>query len=159
MRDGEWRSAGRHRHRWLKVKPLRPELRWTWKVGLAIVPIAFQFSSFLPLTLFAWALARALSIPWTGAAVIDQPNGLLWLVLFLGVGWLFQLGGVALGFCLNGQVLRHYLGLPWDAIPQTGLCPEVVVRWLEGIELRSKPSKHTTGGNDPLFDPELDFPV
>ena len=80
-------------------------------------------------------------------------------VLFLGVGWLFQLGGVALGFCLNGQVLRHYLGLPWDAIPQTGLCPEVVVRWLEGIELRSKPSKHTTGGNDPLFDPELDFPV
>jgi len=124
-----------------------------------MVPIAFQFGSFVPLALFAWALARALSIPWTGAAVIDQPNGLLWLALFLVAMWLFQLGGVALGVCLNGQVLRHYLGLSWDAIPQTGLCPELVARWLEGIELRNKPWRQAPGGKDPLFDPELDHLV
>jgi hypothetical protein len=143
----------------LAIRSGRPKLPWTWKVGLAAVPIGFQFGSFLPLSIFAWALARALGIPWTGAAVIDQPNGPLWLVLFIAAGWSFQLGGVAVGFCLNGWARRYRLGLPWDAIPQTGLCPGSIVRRLEVLDLRMKPPKKTAGGNDPLFDPELDDPV
>jgi hypothetical protein len=121
-----------------------------------VLPIAFQFASFGPLTLFAWALGRALSIPWTGAAVIDQPYGLLWLVLFLLAIPVFHLGGVALAFCLSGCALRHILGFPWDAIQETGVCPRFVVYWLESIEWRKKPRGRPPQGDDPLFDRELD---
>jgi hypothetical protein len=123
------------------------------------LPSAFQFASFGPLTLFAWVVGRALSIPWTGAAVIDQPYGLLWLVLFLLAIPVFHLGGVALGFCLSGWILRHTLGFSWDAIPPTGVCPAIVVYWLEAIECRKKPRRQAPQGKDPLFDRELDHLV
>jgi hypothetical protein len=157
-RRGSRETVERQR-RPLKASTLRPKLRWTWKLGLCLLPIAFQFGSFVPLTLFAWALGRALSIPWTGAAVIDQPYGLLWLVLFLLAIPLFHLGGVAFGLCLNGWAMRHILGFTWGAIPETGVCPGFVVYWLESIECRKKPLGQTPEGKDPLFDRELDRPV
>jgi hypothetical protein len=157
--QGGWRGAGERRPKRLKARQSRPKLLWTWKLGLAVLPILFQFGSFLPLTLFAWVLGRALSIPWTGAAVIDQPYGLLWLVLFLMAIPVFHLGGVAVGLCLSGLALRHIVGLPWHAIPETGLCPGFLVYWLESIELRKELRGQFPKGKDPLFDRELDLPV
>jgi hypothetical protein len=129
------------------------------KVGLILTPIALQFSSFLPLYAFAWWLARVLSIPWTNAPVRDHPNGLLWFVLFLLAAWVFQLGGVMLGFSLNAWILRCRLGLPWVAIPQTGLCPRPIAGWLEHRAAHTKTVRKLPTKNDPLFDPQLDHPL
>jgi hypothetical protein len=143
----------------LKSPPRRPGVPRRWSAGLFLVPVLLQFGSFLPLFAFSWWLARVLSIPWTKAPVREHPNGLLWFVLFLLAGWVFQLGGVMLGFSLNAWILRRHLGLRWEAIPETGLCPRLVARWLEHRAAHTKTVRKPSKKNDPLFDPQLDHPL
>jgi hypothetical protein len=142
-----------------KSRISRPELHWPWKVVMFILPVGFQFGSFVPLFAFAWVLGRILSIPWSGVPVRDHPNGLLWILLFLMAIPLFHLSGALLGFSLNAWILRRYLGFSWETVSETGLCPEILVRWFDHLEGRHKPSKKAPQGNDPLYDPQLDHSV
>jgi hypothetical protein len=142
-----------------RPKTFRPKVPWPLKVGLSLTPIALQFGSFVPLFAFSWWLARALSIPWTDAPVRDHPHGFLWIVLFLLAMWVLQLAGVMLGFLLNGWILRHHLGLSWEAIPETGLCARFVARWFGQRLIPGKDATERSPKDNPLYDPQLDYTV
>ena len=134
---------------------VRSNLRGKYQIALAVLPIGLGFGSFVPTWFFARALAYALGIP-DNAPVIDQPNGFLWIVLFLAGMEMLLVGGFLLGFVVNALILRCALGWSWTTVRGTGVCPEWLVRWLEGPTAGSTGSKDFEPDDDPMYDPQLD---
>jgi hypothetical protein len=92
---------------------------------LAFAPVGLLFASLLPWWLLVRALARALGIP-DEAPVIDQPFGLVWLILALGAGLVLMLIGHSLGVVLNMLIARFAFGWPMAAIVEAGIGPPLV---------------------------------
>src|SRR5438067_1688960 len=101
---------------------VRSNLRARYQIALVVLPIGLAFGSFVPLWFFARGLAYALGIP-DHAPVKDQPNGFLWLVLFLAAMWVLFFIGILLGFLLNALILRFALGWSWTTVRGAGACP------------------------------------
>ena len=91
------------------------ELPLACRFGLAVLPVGLQFGSFVPLFFFSQALAGVLNIP-SDASVRAQPNGLLWITVFMIEMELLQLAGVLLGCSLNALFLRFGRGWSWNEI-------------------------------------------
>lgn len=79
------------------------QLHTKLQIALAVLPLGLMFASFAPLLFFVPWLESALGIP-HGAPVKEQPNGLLWFVIFLvvmlllmAIGYLFWMGSQCIG--------------------------------------------------------------
>ena len=134
---------------------VRSSLRGTYRIVFLLPPIGLGFGSFVPLWFFARMLAYALGIP-DNVPVKDQPNGWLWIVLFLAVMEMLLVGGFLLGFVLNALILRFALGWSWTTIRGVDVCPGVLVHWLEGLTAGSRGSKGVESDQDLMYDPQLD---
>jgi hypothetical protein len=125
------------------------------QVAFSVPPVGLMFASFGSLWFIGLGLARVLGIP-DDVPVKEQPNGLLWLVLFfLSIAFL-PLAGAMLGFSANAWIARSCLGWPWDAIRGSGACPRVLIDWLERREGASGRSKDLAKGEDRMHDAQLD---
>ena len=134
---------------------VRSKLRGPYRIVFLVPPIGLAFGSFVPTWFLAWVLAYILGIP-ENAPVIDQPYGWLWFVLFLAVMELGLFGGFVLGFLLNALILHLALGWSWTTIRGVDVCPDVLVRWLEGRFAASKVFPGAGWDQNPLYDPQLD---
>lgn len=105
-------------------------LRGKYYFGLGVLPIGLMFASFLILWPFAFWLGGYLGIP-EDAPVKDQPNGILWAVIFLSVMIALMIFGYLLGWLLNAIIARTILG--WDAYKATRvfLYSEVPSEWMK----------------------------
>src|SRR5262249_4147952 len=81
-------------------------MRPKYALAVGALPNALMFASLVPLARFATWLEGALSIP-HNAPIRDQPNGTLWLVVFLVVMVLGMIAGYALGWILNACIARY----------------------------------------------------
>jgi hypothetical protein len=121
---------------WSDVKP-----RFKW--GLSILPIGLMFAAFVPIFAIAAWLAGALRLG--SGAVKGQPNGLLWLVLFLSMMIALMLVGYALGWVVNAGIARAYFGWPAERIRSVFLESKIPADWrepeaLDGKSVRRRPS-------------------
>jgi len=131
------------------------DLPLTCRFGLALLPVGLQFGSFVPLFYFSYALADTLNIPWD-ASVRAQPNGALWIAVFMIEMQLLQLAGILLGFSLNAMILRFGLGWSWDEIQETKACPGALTRWLGERTMGRKGAGPHRAEKHLLYDHQLD---
>lgn len=124
-------------------------------IGLGVLPFGLILGSVVPLWWFARALADALSIP-RDAPVIDQPLGLLWLILFLLSMGAFALAGVWLGLFLVVAILRRCLGWTWEDITGSFFNPGRFRAAMWGLNDSALDLPGPRSGNDPMFDPSFD---
>ena len=64
-----------------------------------------------------------MGIPDEAPVAIDQPFGLVWLILALGAGLVLMLIGHSLGVVLNMLIARFAFGWPMAAIVEAGIGP------------------------------------
>jgi hypothetical protein len=126
-----------------------------WLIVFIAPPIGFMCGSFVPTWFVARALAHALGIP-DNAPVIDQPHGLLCLVLFLASMTLLVFVGGLFGFLVNALILRLGLRWSWTAVRDAGVCPRMLVDRLEGLMASPGASEECDRNGDPMYDPQLD---
>lgn len=105
-------------------------MRVNYQLGLSVLPIGLMFSSFLVLMYFAAWLSEYLDIP-EGAPVIDQPNGILWIVIFLSTMVVLMILGYLIGWILNAVITRTVLGWDPEKIRRVFLYSEVPNEWLK----------------------------
>src|SRR5438270_7053326 len=120
-----------------------------WLIGFIVPPIGLMVGSFVPTWFVARSLARALGIP-DNAPVIDQPHGLVWLVLFLATMNLFVFVGGLFGFLVNALILHFGLGWSWALVREAGVCPRMLVDRLEGLMASCLGSKEWERNGDPM---------
>jgi uncharacterized protein YfiM (DUF2279 family) len=100
------------------------------QIALGVLPIGLMFASFAPLFFLAASLSSILGIP-ENAPVKDQPNGMLWLILFLVAMVILMITGYLLGWVLNAIVLRVFFKWPQQKISRVLLYSEVPPSWLK----------------------------
>lgn len=100
------------------------------QIALGVLPIGLMFASFAPLFFLAASLSSILGIP-DNAPVKDQPNGMLWLILFLVAMVSLMIAGYLLGWFLNAIVLRVFFKWPQEKISRILLYSEVPPSWLK----------------------------
>jgi hypothetical protein len=103
-----------------------------FKVLNGILPIGLMLASFVPLFWFAGWLADRLDIP-SGAPVKDQPNGLLWIVIFLTVMVVMMITGVLAGCLTNALICRLYLRWSWREVYAVHFKFQIPQRWLQEL--------------------------
>lgn len=89
-----------------------------------------MFASFIPLFFFAAWLANALGLP-LDAPVKDQPNGDLWLTIYLGVMTISLIAGYMLGWFANAFLSRYMLGWPLSKVVAVYMYSEIPQEWLK----------------------------
>jgi hypothetical protein len=97
-----------------------------------ILPIGLMFASFVPLFWFAGWLADRLNIP-IGAPVRDQPNGLLWVAIFLTVMVVTMITGALAGCLTNALICRLYLRWSWREVYAVHVKFQIPQRWLQEL--------------------------
>lgn len=100
------------------------------QIALGVLPIGVMFASFVPLFFLATSLASILGIP-DNVPVKDQPNGVLWLILFLVAAIILMIAGYLIGWVLNAIVLRIFFKWPQEKISRVLLYSEVPPSWLK----------------------------
>jgi len=100
------------------------------QIALGVLPIGLMFASFAPLFFLAAALSSILGIP-DNAPVKDQPNGLLWLILFLLAMVILMIAGYLVGWVLNAIVLFVFFKWPQEKVRRVLLYSEVPPSWLK----------------------------
>ena len=110
-------------------------LRQKCEIALVVLPVGLMIGSFLPLWYIARLLAPLLNIPGPRPRQGSAP-GLLWLILFLIAMVSLIAVGASLGVYLSRLILRSIFG---DRAGDP----------MEGED--------TDPGEDPLYDPQLDF--
>jgi hypothetical protein len=101
-----------------------------FRVLNGILPIGLMFSSFVPLFWFAGWLADRLDVP-SGAAVKDQPNGLLWITIFLTAMVVMMIAGALAGCVTNALICRLYLRWSWREVYAVHVKFQIPRRWLQ----------------------------
>ena len=108
-------------------------LRVRYQLGLSVLPMGLPFSSFFVLKPFSAWLSEYLEIP-EGVPVKDQPNGILWIVLFLSSTVVLLILGYLIGWVLNAIIARTVLGWDPEKTRRVFLYSEVPNEWLkEGV--------------------------
>jgi MFS family permease len=100
------------------------------QIALGVLPIGLLFASFAPLFFLAASLSSILGIP-DNAPIKDQPNGMLWLIIFLVVMVILMIAGYLLGWFLNAIVLRVFFKWPQEKVRRVLLYSEVPPSWLK----------------------------
>lgn len=100
------------------------------QIALGALPLGLMFASFAPLFLLTTSLSSILGIP-DNVPVKDQPNGLLWLMLFLVAMVFLMIAGYLLGWALNAIVLRILFKWPQEKVRRVLLYSEVPPSWLK----------------------------
>jgi MFS family permease len=113
------------------------------QIALGLLPIGLMFASFAPLFVLASSLASILGIP-ESAPVKDQPNGMLWSVLFLIAMVILMIAGYLLGWILNGLALRVFFKWPQEKISRVLLYSEVPASWLKETNTATGASSSAT---------------
>jgi hypothetical protein len=129
-----------------------------YQFALIVLPIGLVFGSFVPLWFIARALGYVLGIP-ENAPVRDQPYGFVWLVLLLATMWGLMFVGFCVGSVLNALILRLALCWSWSAIREGGVCPPLLVHWLEARTASAIGSQDFRWDDDPMYDLQLDDSV
>ena len=88
-----------------------------------------MFAAFIPLWGFAKWLANVMDIP-DGAPVKEQPNGLLWLALFLVSMLFLMVLGYVLGWVANACICRFIFRWRWERVRSVFLFSDVPSEWL-----------------------------
>lgn len=101
-----------------------------FRVLNGILPIGLMFSSFVPLLWFAGWLSDRLDIP-SGAPVKDQPNGLLWITIFLTAMVVMMIAGALAGCVTNALICRLYLRWSWREVYAVHVKFQIPQRWLQ----------------------------
>jgi hypothetical protein len=120
-------------------------LRGKYQLGLAVLPIGLMFASFFVLWSFASWLSSYLGIP-DNAPVKDQPNGIIWIAIFLTVMIVLMITGYLLGWLLNAVTVRAFFGWDADRTRRVFLYSEVPTGWLKYSKNREDHSG--IAGND-----------
>lgn len=107
------------------------QLRTGLQISLSVLPLGLMFGAFVPLFLLVPWLEAAFGIP-HNAPVKDQPNGLLWLVVFLAIMVLLMLVGYLLGWVLNALVMRIVFRWPSEQVNRIFLYSEFPPSWIKG---------------------------
>ncbi|MGX0134948.1 hypothetical protein ACUXG4_003190 [Cupriavidus metallidurans] len=103
---------------------LRPRI----SCALSVLPLGLMFSAFVPLFMLLEPLGRAMGIP-HGAPVKGQPNGWLWLTLFLATMVTLMLAGAALGWLANALIARVVFRWPANKVHDAFLYSQVPDTW------------------------------
>lgn len=120
------------------------QLRTKPNVAIAVLPIGLMFASFILLFPFSEWLAIILGIPPAAihgshsvTPMKDQPNGILWLVIFLVVMVLLMLAGYLLGWSINALVARIFFKWPKEKVNRVFLYSEVPPLWRKDFKGKS----------------------
>ena len=100
------------------------------QIALGILPLGLMFASFGPLFLLAQFLSSVFGIP-ENAPVIEQSNGMLWLILFLVSMVILMITGYLLGWVLNAMILVYAFKWSKEKTSQALLYSEVPSSWLK----------------------------
>jgi len=114
----------------LPFTDLGKQLRPRYRRPISILLLSCTFASFIPTFLFAFWLAKVLGIPMHGA-VKDQPNGPLWIALFLAFFVVAMLCGYLAGFHLLAVILKRRHGWSDDKIHRLMYDCEIPPHWLK----------------------------
>jgi hypothetical protein len=115
------------------LKDLRPRIRW----ALSVLPIGLMFASLVALIKIAMWSSALLGIG--RGAVNSQPNGLLWLVLFMSAMLVLMLSAYALGWLINALIAKVYFGWTAEQIRNVFLESKVPDAWRnDGISSESR---------------------
>jgi hypothetical protein len=98
--------------------------------ALGALPLGLMFLAFISLSLFMVWLARAWGIP-AHAPVKEQPNGPLWILIFIVTMAPCMIGGYLIGWVGNALICRYILGWKPAEIKATYLHSNVPNRWLK----------------------------
>lgn len=105
-------------------RQLRTKISW----ALCVLPLGLMFSAFVPLVMLVEPLARLLGVQTEGPLMV-QPNGWLWVVLFLAMMVILMLAGAALGSLLNALIARVILRWPAIKVREVFLYSKVPAEW------------------------------
>ncbi|MBM96844.1 MAG: hypothetical protein CMI09_13490 [Oceanospirillaceae bacterium] len=105
-------------------------LRISIQLALGALPIGLMFAAFIPLFLIAEILAGALGIP-DGAPVIEQANGITWLILFLVIMVGLMVAGYLIGWFLNALIFKLIYRWPDSKLKRVFLNSEIPEHWLK----------------------------
>lgn len=103
------------------------DLKPRFKFGMSILPMGLMFAAFVPIFAMAKWMAAVLDLG-TGP-VGAQPDGLLWLALFLTYMVALMLTGCALGWMLNAAMARVIFRWPADKVRNVFLESRVPAEW------------------------------
>lgn len=99
------------------------------QITLGIAPLSLMFLMFVPLCFFMFWIADLLEIP-PEAPIVDQQNGLIWMVMFFSVFIILSIFGYSVGWLLNVCICRFWLGWSGAEIKSTFMYSRVPDRWL-----------------------------
>jgi hypothetical protein len=102
---------------------VKPRIKW----GVSVLPVGLMFAAFIPIIEIAIWLSGALHLG-AGPAK-EQPNGLLWLFLFLSTMLVLMLAGYALGWVLNVAIARTIFGWPAEKVRDVFLESNIPIEW------------------------------
>ncbi len=109
---------------------LLSQLRRSYEMRLKFLFAGCMLISFVPIGFFASWLAGKLGITMSGTPMIDQPNSLLWLVLFLGFATISVYLAYLASFRLLGLILRRR-GWSAERVERLIQQSEVPAHWLK----------------------------
>jgi len=107
------------------------QLRPNYYVGFVALPVGIMLAALVFFSFVAEELAEVLGIP-PGVPVIEQPNGILWLVISLIVGVTLMITGCWIGYLLNALILRFVFGWSWMQLRELFLFSQVPPHWRKG---------------------------
>lgn len=115
----------------LALNTLLPQsMRIKYQFAIAALPIGLMFASFAPLWGLATWLEANQGVP-PNSPILEHPNGVTWIAVFLLSGVFLMLAGYALGWVLNALISRHVLGWPPAKVRAVYLRSEIPVHWLK----------------------------
>ncbi len=109
---------------------LPQSMRIKYQFAIAALPIGLMFASFAPLWGLSTWLEANQGVP-PNSPILEHPNGLTWIAVFLLSMVFLMLAGYALGWVLNALISRHVLGWPPAKIRAVYLRSEIPVHWLK----------------------------
>ena len=108
----------------------RPYAPHPW---IAILPFGLMFGSFIPLWFFGVWLAAVFGIA-ADIPVKSQPNGGIWLIIFLAVFVVLFVVGGTIGWFANALICRYLLGWPSEKIRTLFVSCGVPSSWLKWLK-------------------------
>jgi hypothetical protein len=115
-------------------------LRLMPQLAFGALPIGLMFAAFIPISFITSYLSLGLGIP-DDSAVKDQPNGILWLAIFLISMVFLMIVGYLFGWFLNAIILRVVFNWPREKVSDVLLYSKVPTSWLKSTKTVNRKNK------------------